>query len=78
MDATLLLDACREAGIRLYTGVPDSQLKGLCDALYDRYGASGPEHIVAANEGNAIGLCAGRCAICRTAAWATPSTPLPP
>ncbi len=59
MDATLLLDACWKAGIRLYTGVPDSQLKGLCDALYDRYGASGPEHIVAANEGNAIGLCAG-------------------
>lgn len=59
MDATLLLDACWEAGIRFYTGVPDSQLKGLCDALFDKYGASGAEHIVAANEGNAIGLCAG-------------------
>lgn len=59
MDANILLAACQEAGISFYTGVPDSQLKGLCDTLYARYGASGREHIVAANEGNAIGLCAG-------------------
>lgn len=59
MDANVLLSACHEAGIDFYTGVPDSQLKGLCDTLYARYGASGKEHIVAANEGNAIGLCAG-------------------
>lgn len=59
MDANVLLLACHEAGIGFYTGVPDSQLKGLCDTLYARYGTSGKEHIVAANEGNAIGLCAG-------------------
>lgn len=59
MDANVLLSVCHEAGIDFYTGVPDSQLKGLCDTLYARYGASGKEHIVAANEGNAIGLCAG-------------------
>lgn len=59
MDANVLLSACQSAGIDFFTGVPDSQLKGLCDALYARYGASGKEHIVAANEGNAIGLCAG-------------------
>lgn len=59
MDANVLLSACHDAGIDFYTGVPDSQLKGLCDTLYARYGASGKEHIVAANEGNAIGLCAG-------------------
>lgn len=59
MDANVLLSACHDAGINFYTGVPDSQLKGLCDTLYARYGASGKEHIVAANEGNAIGLCAG-------------------
>ncbi|MGN0972729.1 MAG: phosphonopyruvate decarboxylase [Aristaeellaceae bacterium] len=59
MDAAMLLDACRGAGIDFFTGVPDSQLKGLCDTLYARYGATGAEHIVAANEGNAIGLCAG-------------------
>lgn len=59
MDAAMLLDACREAGIDFFTGVPDSQLKGLCDTLYARFGVRGAEHIVAANEGNAIGLCAG-------------------
>lgn len=59
MDAAVLLGACREAGIDFFTGVPDSQLKGLCDTLYARYGVAGAEHIVAANEGNAIGLCAG-------------------
>ncbi len=59
MDANMLLKACREVGISFYTGVPDSQLKGLCDTLYALYGTSGREHIVAANEGNAIGLCAG-------------------
>ncbi|MBE5797102.1 MAG: phosphonopyruvate decarboxylase, partial [Clostridiales bacterium] len=58
MDAQHLLAACRDAGIDFYTGVPDSQLKGLCDTLYATLGVGG-EHIVAANEGNAIGLCAG-------------------
>ncbi|MDD6051829.1 MAG: phosphonopyruvate decarboxylase [Clostridiales bacterium] len=59
MDAQHLLSACQGAGIDFFTGVPDSQLKGLCDTLYATYGVSGKHHIVAANEGNAIGLCAG-------------------
>ncbi len=41
-----------------YAGVPDSLLKPLCDFLYQRYGVS-ERHIVAANEGNAVGLAAG-------------------
>lgn len=59
MKAEILLTACEQAGIDFFTGVPDSQLKGLCDALYARYGVTGSKHLVAANEGNAIGLCAG-------------------
>lgn len=59
MDAQQLLSACEQAGIDFFTGVPDSQLKGLCDSLYALYGVHSPRHIVAANEGNAIGLCAG-------------------
>ena len=59
MNAYELLKACEEAGIDFFTGVPDSQLAGLCDALYAAYGTAGARHIVAANEGNAIGLCAG-------------------
>ena len=41
-----------------FTGVPDSQLKALCDSLMERYGIS-ERHIIAANEGNAVGLAAG-------------------
>ncbi len=59
MNAQHLLTACAEAGITFFTGVPDSQLKGLCDLLYATYGVDGSHHVVAANEGNAIGLCAG-------------------
>lgn len=59
MRASVLLDACQSAGIDFFTGVPDSYLKGLCNELYVRYGTDGAAHIVAHNEGGAIGLCAG-------------------
>lgn len=42
-----------------YTGVPDSQLRALCDFLMNRYGISNEHHVIAANEGNAVGLAAG-------------------
>ncbi|SFQ11536.1 phosphonopyruvate decarboxylase [Butyrivibrio proteoclasticus] len=42
-----------------YTGVPDSQLRPLCDYLYNTYGIEGKHHIIAANEGNAVGIAAG-------------------
>lgn len=42
-----------------YTGVPDSQLKALCNFLYDQYGTTSKQHIIAANEGNAVALAAG-------------------
>lgn len=45
-------------GVDFYTGVPDSQLKELCNYLMDRYGISS-QHIIAANEGNCVGLAAG-------------------
>ncbi len=59
MNAAVLLDLCLKNGIDFFTGVPDSQLKGLCDELFSRFGTSGKTHIVAHNEGGAIGLCAG-------------------
>lgn len=59
MDAQHLLSACKDAGIDFFTGVPDSQLKGLCDTFFATFGVESKEHIVAANEGNAIALCAG-------------------
>ncbi len=41
-----------------FTGVPDSQLKALCNALMDTHGIN-KNHIIAANEGNAVALAAG-------------------
>ena len=59
MLASVFLDECRAAGIGFFTGVPDSFLKGLCDELYVRFGTDSLSHIVAHNEGGAVGLCAG-------------------
>ncbi len=42
-----------------YTGVPDSQLKPLCNYLINRYGIDSKHHIIAANEGNCTALAAG-------------------
>ena len=41
-----------------FAGVPDSQLALLCDYLMQNYRIS-KQHIIAANEGNAVGLAAG-------------------
>ena len=42
-----------------YTGVPDSQLKSLCNYLMSRYGIDAHHHVIAANEGNCTALAAG-------------------
>ncbi len=42
-----------------YTGVPDSQLKALCNYLMNTYGIDAHHHVIAANEGNAVALAAG-------------------
>ena len=41
-----------------FTGVPDSQLKPLCNYLMNEYGISS-KHIIAANEGNCCALATG-------------------
>lgn len=46
-------------GADFYTGVPDSQLKALCNYLMDTYGTDPKHHIIAANEGNCAALAAG-------------------
>lgn len=46
-------------GAEFYTGVPDSQLRPLCDFLMDKYGISPQHHVIAANEGNCTALAAG-------------------
>lgn len=58
MQIKYLLDEIEKLGVAFYTGVPDSQLRALCDTLMSRYGI-GEKHVIAANEGAAVGLAAG-------------------
>ncbi len=46
-------------GSDFYTGVPDSQLKALCNYLMSKYGIDKKHHIIAANEGNCLAIAAG-------------------
>ena len=46
-------------GSDFFTGVPDSQLKALCNFLMNRYEIDSKHHIIAANEGNCTALAAG-------------------
>lgn len=46
-------------GADFYTGIPDSQLKALCNYLMNTYGINQKHHIIAANEGNCTALAAG-------------------
>ena len=46
-------------GADFYAGVPDSQLKALCNYLIATYGIDPRHHVIAANEGNCTALAAG-------------------
>lgn len=46
-------------GSDFFTGVPDSQLKPLCNYLMHTYGIDPKHHLIAANEGNCTALAAG-------------------
>ena len=58
MNLLTFLSKLENAQIEFFTGVPDSQLKPLCDYLVNDYGIS-DRHIIAANEGNCVALAAG-------------------
>lgn len=55
---TFLSELTNQMGVDHFFGVPDSQLKSLCDYLIHTYGISSG-HIIAANEGNCAALAAG-------------------
>lgn len=56
MKVTTLVDTI---GADFYAGVPDSQLKALCNYLINTYGIDPAHHMIAANEGNCVALAAG-------------------
>jgi phosphonopyruvate decarboxylase len=53
----VIFDLLRSHGISLFTGVPDSLLKDFCAFVTES--TSKEQHIIAANEGNAIAIAAG-------------------
>ena len=57
INPKLFYGLLKKKNIDFYTGVPDSLLKNLCAYLSDN--SSVTNHIIAANEGGAIGLAAG-------------------
>ncbi len=52
-----LFDELKKHNIDFYTGVPDSLLKNMCAFITDNLPVN--QHIIAANEGGAVGLAAG-------------------
>ncbi|MBQ7722157.1 MAG: phosphonopyruvate decarboxylase, partial [Kiritimatiellae bacterium] len=56
IGAKEFVDCLKDAGVDFFTGVPDSLLKSFCAYVTDNCGSS---HVIAANEGGAVGLAAG-------------------
>jgi phosphonopyruvate decarboxylase len=56
IDATTFILACEKAGVGFFTGVPDSLLSSFSAALE---GLPPQQHLIAVNEGAALGLAAG-------------------
>lgn len=57
VDPKEFLSVLQEADVRFFTGVPDSLLKDACGFINDH--APAGSHIIATNEGSAIGLAIG-------------------
>lgn len=58
MEIDFFIKLLKSNGISFFAGVPDSQLKSLCDYLINNYKKSN-NHVITANEGNAVALAAG-------------------
>ena len=52
-----VLNTLQSEGVEFFTGVPDSYLNGFCNYLLENI--SNDKHIIAVNEGNAIGIACG-------------------
>jgi len=58
LDCAATYELIRENGLQFFTGVPDSLLKDFCAYVSEH--ASSDDHVIAANEGNAVALALGR------------------
>jgi phosphonopyruvate decarboxylase len=57
LDPKKYLDVLKDSGVTFSSGVPDSLLKELCACISDKFDPN--KHIIAANEGAAVGLAIG-------------------
>lgn len=57
IDCEIFYNSLSDAGLSLYSGVPDSLLKEICACITEQ--SSEGEHIIAANEGAAVALASG-------------------
>ena len=57
IDQKLFHECLLQAGVELFTGVPDTLLNDFC--LYAEANLPSDRHVIAANEGNAVALAAG-------------------
>lgn len=56
LDQKKVFKTLAENGVAFFTGVPDSYLNGFCNYVLSNF----PEqNVIAANEGNAVGIAAG-------------------
>ena len=56
VEVSKFVEYLKGSGIKFFTGVPDSLLKSFCAYVTDNCGEN---HVIAANEGGAVGLAAG-------------------
>ena len=56
IETSKFVERLNELGVGFFTGVPDSLLKSFCAYVTDN---CGEKHVIAANEGGAVGLAAG-------------------
>ena len=56
IDVSNFVQCLHEKAIDFFVGVPDSLLKSFCAYVAD---TCGDKHVIAANEGGAVGLAAG-------------------
>lgn len=59
MTADCLLEIIYSSDIDFFCGVPDSLLKPFCDLIHAKYLGDSAHHLVAHNEGGAVGYAAG-------------------
>lgn len=56
LDQSRVFDVLKARGVTFFTGVPDSYLNGFCSYALEH---CGDRNVIAANEGNAVGIAAG-------------------